>query len=129
MAAVFGAHHHHRSTTTPKPTTPTTTQKPTPESFEYGYTFFFYDNISHYICSIHVTRLNRLCLCYHVPYDERDSAHDPNTALDIEKRMYALYDAGHHTPMNDLQFYSKTNYDMCIDHGKNLNTTIELVYP
>ena len=47
----LGGHHHHRTITTPQPTTPASTLRPTPESFEYAYTFFYYDSPS---VSIHI---------------------------------------------------------------------------
>jgi hypothetical protein len=36
-------HHHHRTTTTPKPTT---TTPPLPDTYEYGNTLFYYDNVA-----------------------------------------------------------------------------------
>ncbi|XP_052710155.1 uncharacterized protein LOC128184636 [Crassostrea angulata] len=129
IVLVLGAHHHHhRTTTTPKPTTPASTPRPTPESFEYTYTFFYYDTTSHYMCCAHATRLLRVCLCYHVPQDERQLMQEQEKLLEIEERIYSLYVAGHYTSMNDLQFYSKPNYDMCTGQGKQLNTTLLHVY-
>eukprot|EP00105_Crassostrea_gigas_P023946 XP_011444014.1 PREDICTED: uncharacterized protein LOC105339930 [Crassostrea gigas] len=85
IVLVLGAHHHHhRTTTTPKPTTPASTPRPTPESFEYTYTFFYYDTTSHYMCCAHATRLLRVCLCYHVPQDERQLMQEQEKLLEIE---------------------------------------------
>nr|XP_022291149.1 uncharacterized protein LOC111102622 [Crassostrea virginica] len=128
IVLALGGHHHHRTTTTPQPTTPASTPRPTPESFEYAYTFFYYDSPSHYMCCAHVTRLRRVCLCYHVPYEEQSSMQADDKVLEIEERIYSLYAAGHFTSMSDLEFYSKPNYDMCTGHGKQMNTTLLRVY-
>ncbi|XP_048769927.2 uncharacterized protein LOC125676078 [Ostrea edulis] len=117
-------HHHHRTTTTP---IPTTTTPPLPDTYEYGNSLFYYDSVSHYLCCGHNTRLNRVCMCYHVPYTDREAINDPEKVLEIEKRIYTLYDAGHHAPTSDLNYYSATNYKICMSHSGG-NVTIELVY-
>nr|XP_022291520.1 uncharacterized protein LOC111102884 [Crassostrea virginica] len=121
-----------QTTSPPKPTPTaavhTTTPRPTREHAEFAYTFFYYDTHSHYLCCAHSTRLRRVCLCYHVPYEEQSLMRDSEKLLEVEERIYDLYDKGHHTSMSDLEFYSKPNYNMCTGHGKQMNTTLLRVY-
>lgn len=119
---VFGANNN--PTTTKHLSTP----RPTPESFEYTSTWFTYDAINHFMCCAHTTRLMRVCLCYHVPYEEQRLMHDREKSIEIEERILSLYVDGHHAPMSDLEFYSKLAYEMCIGHGRLRNTTILRVY-
>jgi hypothetical protein len=42
--------------------------------------------------------------------------------------MYELYTLGNHVLMDDLQYYSKFNYNVCHNYGKRPNVTIYLVY-
>ena len=39
------------------------------------------------MCCAHVTRLRRVCLCYHVPYEEQSSMQVEDKVLEIEVRM------------------------------------------
>lgn len=40
--------------------------------------------IKHYMCCAHATRLLRVCLCYHVPQDERQLMQEQEKLLEIE---------------------------------------------
>ncbi|XP_048769487.2 histidine-rich glycoprotein-like [Ostrea edulis] len=122
-------HHHttHHATqrhTTHHPATP----RPTPEHVEQSATFYHYDRNTHYICGYHSSRHAHYCLCYHVPYEHRVDMHSPLKLLETEKHMFELYTVGHHVLMDDLQFYSKFNYDKCHAYGKRPNVTTYLVY-
>lgn len=53
------------------------------------YHFLFYPifcYIKHYMCCAHATRLLRVCLCYHVPQDERQFMQEQEKLLEIEVR-------------------------------------------
>ncbi|XP_048769925.1 uncharacterized protein LOC125676077 [Ostrea edulis] len=121
------AHHHatHKATTHH-----TTTPRPTHESGEWSYTFYYYDSVSHYFCGYHSSRVvsKGYCLCYHVPYENRADIHSPLTLMKMETHIYELYRSGNHVITEDLQFYSKPNYDMCHNHGKRPNVTTYLLY-
>ncbi|XP_052710158.1 uncharacterized protein LOC128184637 isoform X2 [Crassostrea angulata] len=116
------------TTTNHKTTTHVTTPRPTPEKFEYTNLWYRYDSVSHFMCSSHATRLMRVCLCYHVPYEEQHLLQDSGKLQEVEERILRLYLDGHTTPMSDLRFYSDGNYQMCTGHGHNLDTTILRVY-
>ncbi|XP_061177245.1 uncharacterized protein LOC133185974 [Saccostrea echinata] len=108
--------------------TTTTTHRPTPEHTEWSNSLYYYDPHAHFLCHFHASRLVQYCHCYHVPYQHRSDLHSPLKMYEMEKHMAELYVAGNHVLMNDLQMYSKANYDMCHNHGKRPNVTIYMLY-
>ncbi|XP_048769947.1 uncharacterized protein LOC125676090 [Ostrea edulis] len=121
-----------RGTTHHVTTKVTTTHRPTREPGEFVNNQYMYDRYSHFLCDSHYSRYLHYCMCYHIPYEQRDDIHDPVTLLKIERRMFELYQVGHYKTMNmtELKYYSDRCYRMCTHTNYNPgdNTTLFMIY-
>lgn len=63
-----------------------TEQKIDKISFNFFYQKTSFDVFKHFMCCAHTTRLMRVCLCYHVPYEEQRLMQNREKSIEIEVR-------------------------------------------